>query len=81
MLNTIFHACLIRLELGYFNHTLAPNLFLTSPLDIVTISVGIATQLPDAGNTPEQLISMADVALYEAKNSGRNKVCGMAISD
>ncbi|WP_191600815.1 diguanylate cyclase domain-containing protein [Marinomonas algicola] len=52
-----------------------------SPLDIVTISVGIATQLPDAGNTPEQLISMADVALYEAKNSGRNKVCGMAISD
>ena len=37
-----------------------------------TVSIGYATLQP--GDTPDSLLKRADVALYEAKNSGRNKV-------
>ncbi|MFN7401131.1 MAG: PleD family two-component system response regulator [Alphaproteobacteria bacterium] len=37
-----------------------------------TVSIGHATIQPD--DTPEKLLQRADHALYEAKNSGRNKV-------
>lgn len=40
----------------------------------VTISIGVAT-FPDDGQDTEELISRADVALYKAKEAGRNKVC------
>lgn len=39
----------------------------------VTISVGVATY-PEDGATKEDLISAADVALYSAKEKGRNRV-------
>lgn len=40
----------------------------------VTLSLGVAKLTPSADNTPEQLIEAADKALYNAKESGRNKV-------
>ncbi|MDX2094873.1 MAG: PleD family two-component system response regulator [Alphaproteobacteria bacterium] len=43
-----------------------------------TISIGCATMQPN--DTPESLLKRADVALYEAKNSGRNKVLPLAAS-
>jgi diguanylate cyclase (GGDEF)-like protein len=39
-----------------------------------TVSCGIAV-FPDDAVTPQDLIDRADQALYEAKQSGRNKVC------
>lgn len=42
----------------------------------VTVSVGVSTALPDAGQSPECLIVAADRALYEAKALGRNRVMG-----
>lgn len=39
----------------------------------ITISLGAAT-LPDDGDTPDEVISAADDALYQAKREGRNKV-------
>ncbi len=42
--------------------------------DHVTISVGIATLNFSKENTPFDLVEMADKALYEAKNAGRNRV-------
>ena len=39
----------------------------------VTISVGVAV-FPEHGRSPEELLAMADAALYEAKESGRNRV-------
>lgn len=50
-----------------------PHIF--SPNDKrVTISLGVAATLPGRAWTPESLISEADRALYQAKNSGRNQV-------
>lgn len=39
----------------------------------VTISIGIAQKETGVEN-PDQLINLADKALYAAKNAGRNKV-------
>ena len=39
----------------------------------VTVSVGVAEWSPQMGN-PEDLIALADTALYRAKNGGRNRV-------
>ncbi len=40
----------------------------------VTISQGVAHQIPERGSNSSQLIAVADQALYEAKKSGRNQV-------
>ncbi|TGE34369.1 response regulator [Desulfosporosinus sp. Sb-LF] len=42
--------------------------------DIVTISLGVATLHPGEDITHEELIKLADQALYLSKESGRNKV-------
>ena len=39
----------------------------------ITISVGVA--LAPAGSDPERAVTQADYALYQAKGSGRNRVC------
>jgi diguanylate cyclase len=39
----------------------------------LTVSIGLA-EYPDGGETPEELIATADAAMYQAKNSGRNRV-------
>lgn len=40
----------------------------------LTLSIGIAS-FPSQAETPEELIQHADVALYRAKEAGRNRVC------
>ena len=41
---------------------------------VVTVSVGVASLVPDRERRPEALIEAADKALYEAKRGGRNRV-------
>ncbi len=45
-----------------------------SSLINVTVSIGVATTVPDNCSCPRQLIAEADAAMYEAKAAGRNKV-------
>lgn len=40
----------------------------------VTVSVGVATAVPERGTSCELLLAAADRALYEAKGNGRNQV-------
>lgn len=45
---------------------------------IVTVSLGVASKIPSSEQTPQELISEADQALYEAKKQGRD--CWMHFS-
>ena len=45
-----------------------------SPFGIVTASLGVAVITPSLGTTAEQLLKLADDALYQAKKQGRNRV-------
>lgn len=48
----------------------------TSRVDnYVTVSMGIASLIPNTSLTPEYLIQLADQTLYQAKQSGRNRYC------
>ena len=40
----------------------------------VTMSIGLATALPSASNSIEDLIAAADQALYDAKSAGRDRL-------
>ncbi|MFT4632992.1 MAG: diguanylate cyclase (GGDEF)-like protein [Candidatus Pseudothioglobus sp.] len=46
----------------------------------VTISIGVASGMPDQAMDLRQLIARADTALYEAKRQGRDCVCGIDLS-
>ena len=41
---------------------------------VVTISLGVASFIPDSKHHPEDLVALADEALYAAKGQGRNRV-------
>ena len=41
---------------------------------IVTVSIGVAAMIPNAGKDETDLIQFADRALYSAKRAGRNRV-------
>lgn len=47
-----------------------------SPFDgRLTLSIGTATAIPQAGVEASSMVEIADQALYEAKRQGRNRVC------
>jgi diguanylate cyclase (GGDEF)-like protein len=42
----------------------------------VTVSIGIATSLPQPEDGPARLLALADAQLYRAKHGGRGRACG-----
>ncbi|CAK0775408.1 hypothetical protein CCP3SC15_510004 [Gammaproteobacteria bacterium] len=53
----------------------------SSTADHVTISVGLASVVPQSEMTPEELLKLADNMLYQAKKNGRNRVCMQTIDN
>jgi diguanylate cyclase (GGDEF)-like protein len=46
-----------------------------SSLGRVTLSIGLAAAVPELDDASDNLIAMADKALYDAKHNGRDRVC------
>jgi diguanylate cyclase (GGDEF)-like protein len=61
-----------RLRAGVFGLALPHN---ASPVaNVVTLSAGVATVVPEEQESPQTLVATADAALYKAKRDGRNVV-------
>jgi diguanylate cyclase (GGDEF)-like protein len=45
-----------------------------SPWGFVTVSIGVASTVPDGNDSAEKLVEAADAGLYAAKRRGRNTV-------
>ena len=45
----------------------------SSVAQVVTMSLGVCTLLPEPGDTAEVFLQNADEALYRAKQAGRNQ--------
>lgn len=58
------HANLAQIALGHPDSTVGAN---------VTVSIGVASGIPTCESSPEHLLQAADNALYQAKESGRNR--------
>ncbi len=48
----------------------------SSVTGVITVSVGVATRTVDSTQDAAALIGLADAQLYDAKQSGRGRVCG-----
>lgn len=46
----------------------------SSVASIVTVSIGVASAVPEASSSPDGLLQRADEALYRAKSGGRDRV-------
>ncbi len=74
ILNNTSHESAVNIAQKVCNTIASKKFELTPELEVnVTISLGVATY-PDNGNTPSEIIEYADKCLYNAKETGRNKV-------
>lgn len=55
-------------------HALAQPIELRHQQVLVSASVGI-TSYPIHGSDPDELLKLADAAMYSAKNTGKNRFC------
>lgn len=44
------------------------------PANVLTVSLGVASMIPEGKSEPEILVNTAEKALYQAKRKGRDRV-------
>lgn len=54
--------------------------FFSSVKDHVTLSFGVATMTPDPGQSPSDIVRLADSLLYVAKRNGRDQIRGRRLA-
>lgn len=64
----------MRLDVEALGISHNKSAYLSKVSNYVTISLGVASIIPNEASSPERLVSMADNALYKAKEEGRNRV-------
>lgn len=48
----------------------------SSVTEVVTVSIGLASRTAESANNPAAILGLADAQLYQAKHTGRGRVCG-----
>ena len=43
--------------------------------EVITVSIGVASFVPSGTDVCDDIVQMADTALYKAKSTGRNRIC------
>jgi diguanylate cyclase (GGDEF)-like protein/PAS domain S-box-containing protein len=66
-----------RIRIAIHNHTVPHG---DSPFRCLTVSIGVACSLVKEGRDPRLLVQHADIALYEAKRSGRDRVVAAEVA-
>jgi diguanylate cyclase (GGDEF)-like protein len=51
------------------------------PAPSITVSIGVATMVPDSSSQPSELIARGDYALYRAKEDGRDTICVYTVNE
>jgi len=47
---------------------------------VVSLSIGVATQIPELDDSPQKLLEAADQQLYQVKHQGRNNVASITLN-
>ena len=58
-------AAIAQLDMPHAHSTVAPH---------VTVSLGVATRVPEIDSHPDELLQLAEHALSQAKREGRDRV-------
>lgn len=73
----VFVAETLRLQVSALGIACDYSMLDGLPSSVLTVSVGVATIIPDSSTQPSALTEAASRALYQSKRQGRNRVSAL----